>query len=148
MDPLAAGPGMAVEQELRLIEAQCGAGLLNAFGAEREEQEVLREISRIAQLQSQIFRRCVDQVVQAAEDPGGCAGPEKEFEDMAKTAAKREQAISQVNSHLEKLSQHVTAVNDKVKECADRRAEQLAWRAPAPSPLVSRTASSLSSGDA
>ena len=51
-----------VERELRLIEEQFSSGMMNAFGTEKEEEDIMKEIKRISQLQSQVFRRCMDQV--------------------------------------------------------------------------------------
>eukprot|EP00669_Euglena_mutabilis_P004222 TRINITY_DN15425_c0_g1_i1.p1 TRINITY_DN15425_c0_g1~~TRINITY_DN15425_c0_g1_i1.p1 ORF type:complete len:151 (+),score=24.25 TRINITY_DN15425_c0_g1_i1:41-493(+) len=149
MEPVSGEATDSLERELRLIEAQCGAGLLNAFGADREEHDLMREIGRISQLQTQIFRRCVEQVAQSSEELGSMGVQEDNSDDLTKSSAKREQCISQVNGYLQKLGMHVAAVNDKVKERAEQRREQLAARPatlPSPSPTPSRSPS-LASAD-
>eukprot|EP01006_Ploeotia_vitrea_P015617 TRINITY_DN45343_c0_g1_i1.p1 TRINITY_DN45343_c0_g1~~TRINITY_DN45343_c0_g1_i1.p1 ORF type:complete len:135 (+),score=19.67 TRINITY_DN45343_c0_g1_i1:20-424(+) len=121
-----------VERGLRQIDGEFDSGVMDAFGNMNEQEEIMKKVRNITQLQSQIFRRCMQYTAQSKEEQhsffsgsdGGHQAPNS-FERMSKSFNKKEQPIGNINTALQKLGKNVEAINDRVKADTVRRLETL-----------------------
>eukprot|EP01012_Entosiphon_sulcatum_P024964 TRINITY_DN3023_c0_g1_i1.p1 TRINITY_DN3023_c0_g1~~TRINITY_DN3023_c0_g1_i1.p1 ORF type:complete len:138 (-),score=47.07 TRINITY_DN3023_c0_g1_i1:157-570(-) len=105
---------MDVEGELRVIDTEFASGAMNAFGSAADEDDVLKEMRRVTQLQSQIFRRCLDQLRQNS-DEAPFLDPHDVDGSISRAFTKtREPGSASVYSQLQRLGKHVNQINDQL----------------------------------